>query len=129
MLEIGCWRSGLQAPDGLLLIGGNVAIQLQLLSIDFLQVQLWRAGGTRELDQRELPGYLLKYPEVVFCVCVFCFLVFLFCFGVVVFLELTSPKLERYIYLDIRSAATLDRLLEQLQQHFFYAYPTIHLSD
>lgn len=29
----------LQPPDGLLLIGGNAAIQLQLASIDFLQMQ------------------------------------------------------------------------------------------
>lgn len=39
-----------------------MAIQLQLLSIDFLQVQSWR-----ELEQEGLPGYLLKYPEVCFC--------------------------------------------------------------
>lgn len=38
-LALLCWRSGPQAPDGLLLIGGNVAIQLQSLCIDFLQVQ------------------------------------------------------------------------------------------
>lgn len=51
------------APDGLLLIGGgDVAIQLQLLSIDFVQVQCWR-----EPEREGLPGYLLKYPEVCFC--------------------------------------------------------------
>lgn len=67
----------------------------------------------RELGQRELPGYLLKYPEV-----------FLFFF----FVALTFPESKRYIYLDISSAATLDRLLQQLQQSFLvliqqYTYP------
>lgn len=43
-LEIGraaspFWRSGLEAPDGLLSIPVNEVIQLQSLSIDFLQVQ------------------------------------------------------------------------------------------
>lgn len=58
----------------------------------------------RELDQRELPGYLLKYPEVVF------FPSF--------FVALTFPESKRDIYLDISSAAALDRLFQQLQQCF-----------
>lgn len=55
----------------------------------------------RELDQGELPGYLLKYPEVFF---------FFF------FVALTFPESKRYIYLDISSAATPERLFQQLQQ-------------
>lgn len=58
----------------------------------------------RELDQRELPGYLLKYPEVFF------FLSFFFV------VALTFPDSKEYIYLDISSAAPLDRLFQQLQQ-------------
>lgn len=57
----------------------------------------------RELDQGELPGYLLKYPEVFF---------------LFFFVALTFPESKRYIYLDISSAATLDRLFQQLQQGF-----------
>lgn len=44
----------------------------------------------RELDQRELPGYLLKYPEV-----------FLFLFVALTFLE--SKK--RCLHVDVSSAA------------------------
>lgn len=56
----------------------------------------------RELDQGELPGYLLKYPEVFFFL----------------FVALTFPESKRYFYLDISSAGTLDGLFQQLQQHF-----------
>lgn len=45
------------------------------------------------------------------------------------FVALTFPESKRYIYLDISSAAMLDRLFQQLQQHFSCTYPTIHLTD
>lgn len=64
----------------------------------------------RELDQGELPGYLLKYPEVFFPRLFFLFVFF--------FVALTFPESKRYVYLDISSAATLDRPFQQLRQHF-----------
>lgn len=79
---------------------GNVAIQLQSLSIDFLQVQEWRAGRKRELDRGELPGYLLKYPDVFFSL----------------FVVLTFSESKIYVYVDVSSAATLDTHFQQLQQ-------------
>ena len=65
----------------------------------------------RELDQGELPGYLLKYPEVFF-------------FAFFFYVALTFPESKRYIYLDISSAATLDRAASAAISS---AYPTIHL--
>lgn len=98
-----CWRSGLQAPDGLAIDwgehGDTVAVAQHWFSASAVVESRWNESAAPEWAARlssQISGSLFFF----------------------FFLALTFHESKRYIYLDISSAATLDRVLQQLLQLF-----------